>query len=64
MPSFSFFFLQARTRPEMAIFYLSISPISRAKGRTVVAYIAYDTRCNLTNERTAESSTRPSTNRM
>jgi MobA/MobL family len=38
----------------MAIFHLSIRPISRAKGQSAVAQIAYDTRCKLTNERTGE----------
>ena len=38
----------------MAIFHLSIRPISRAKGHSAVAQIAYDTRCKLTNERTGE----------
>jgi hypothetical protein len=38
----------------MAIFYLSILPISRARGHSVVAQIAYDTHCKLTNERTGE----------
>ena len=39
---------------KMAIFHLSIRPISRAKGHSAVAQIAYDTRCKLTNERTGE----------
>ena len=38
----------------MAIFHLSIRPISRAKGHSADAQIAYDTRCKLTNERTGE----------
>lgn len=38
----------------MAIFHLSIRPISRAKGHSAVAQIAYDTRCKLTNECTGE----------
>jgi MobA/MobL family len=38
----------------MAIFHLSIRPISRAKGHSTVAQIAYDTRCSLTNERTGQ----------
>ena len=38
----------------MAIFHLSIRPISRAKGHSAVAQVAYDTRCKLTNERTGE----------
>jgi len=38
----------------MAIFHLSIRPISRAKGHSAVAQIAYDTRCKLTNELTGE----------
>jgi len=38
----------------MAIFHLSIRPISRAKGHSAVAQIAYDTRCKLTNGRTGE----------
>jgi len=38
----------------MAIFHLSIRPISRAKGHSAVAQIAYDTRCKLMNERTGE----------
>jgi hypothetical protein len=38
----------------MAIFHLSVRPISRAKGHSGVAQIAYDTRCKLTNERTGE----------
>ena len=38
----------------MAIFHLSIRPISRAKGHSAVAQIAYDPRCKLTNERTGE----------
>jgi hypothetical protein len=38
----------------MAIFHLSIRPISRAKGHSGVAQIAYDTRSKLTNERTGE----------
>ena len=38
----------------MAIFHLSIRPISRAKGHSAVAQIAYDTRSKLTNERTGE----------
>ena len=38
----------------MAIFHLSIRPVSRAKGHSAVAQIAYDTRCKLTNERTGE----------
>ncbi|HRJ73402.1 MAG TPA: MobA/MobL family protein [Terrimicrobiaceae bacterium] len=38
----------------MAIFHLSIRTISRAKGHSAVAQIAYDTRCKLTNERTGE----------
>jgi hypothetical protein len=38
----------------MAIFHLSIRPISRAKGHSAVAQIAYDTRNKLTNERTGE----------
>jgi MobA/MobL family len=40
--------------PKMAIFHLSIRPISRAKGHSAVAQIAYDTRCKLTNDRTGE----------
>ena len=39
---------------DMAIFHLSIRPISRAKGHSAVAQVAYDTRCKLTNERTGE----------
>ena len=39
----------------MAIFHLSIRPISRAKGHSAVAQVAYDTRCKLTNERTGET---------
>lgn len=39
----------------MAIFHLSIRPISRAKGHSAVAQIAYDTRSKLTNERTGET---------
>ncbi len=39
---------------KMAIFHLSIGPISRAKKRSAVAQIAYDMRCKLTNERTGE----------
>jgi MobA/MobL family len=39
---------------KMAIYHLSIRPISRAKGHSAVAQIAYDTRCKLTNERTGE----------
>jgi hypothetical protein len=38
----------------LAIFRLSIRPISRAKGHSAVAQIAYDTRSKLTNERTGE----------
>jgi MobA/MobL family len=38
----------------MAIFHLSIRPISRAKDHSAVAQIAYDTRSKLTNERTGE----------
>ena len=38
----------------MAIFHISIRPISRAKGHSAFAQIAYDTRCKLTNERTGE----------
>ena len=38
----------------MAIFHLSIRPISRAKGHSAVAQVAYDTRGKLTNERTGE----------
>jgi hypothetical protein len=38
----------------MAIFHLFIRPISRAKGHSAVAQIAYDTRCKLTNGRTGE----------
>ena len=38
----------------MAIFHLSIRPISRAKGHSAVGQIAYDTRCNLTNSRSGE----------
>ncbi len=38
----------------MAVFHLSIRPISRAKGHSALAQIAYDTRCKLTNERTGE----------
>ena len=38
----------------MAIFHLSIRPISRAKGHSAVAQIAYDTRCKLTDERTGQ----------
>ena len=38
----------------MAIFHLSIRPISRAKGHSAVAQVAYDTRGKLTNERTVE----------
>lgn len=38
----------------MAIFHLSIRSISRAKGHSAVAQIAYDTRRKLTNERTGE----------
>jgi hypothetical protein len=38
----------------MAIFHLSIRPISRAKEHSAVGQIAYDTRCKLTNERTGE----------
>jgi hypothetical protein len=45
-----------RIRPvaDMAIFHLSIRTISRAKGHSAVAQIAYDTRCKLTNERIGE----------
>ena len=39
----------------MAIFHLSIRPISRAKGHCADAQIGYDTRCKLTNERTGET---------
>jgi hypothetical protein len=38
----------------VAIFHLSIRPISRTKGHSAVAQIAYDTRSKLTNERTGE----------
>ena len=38
----------------MAIFHLSIRPISRAKGHSAVAQIAYDTRCKLTNDGTGQ----------
>jgi hypothetical protein len=38
----------------MAIFHLSIRPISRAKGHSADAQIAYDTRCKLTNSRSGE----------
>ena len=38
----------------MAIFHLSIRPISRAKGHSAVAQIAYDTRCKLTDSRTGQ----------
>jgi hypothetical protein len=38
----------------MAIFHLSIRPISRAKGHSAVAQVAYDTRCKLTNSRNGE----------
>jgi hypothetical protein len=38
----------------MAIFHLSIRPISRAKGHGAVAQIAYDTRCKLTDDRTGQ----------
>jgi hypothetical protein len=38
----------------MAIFHLSIRPISRAKGHSAVAQIAYDTRSKLINARTGE----------
>lgn len=38
----------------MAIFHLSIRPISRAKGHSAVAQIAYDTRSKLVDERTGE----------
>ncbi len=38
----------------MAIFHLSIRPISRAKGHSAFAQIAYDTRCKLINQRTGE----------
>jgi hypothetical protein len=38
----------------MAIFHLSIRPISRAKGHSAVSQVAYDTRGKLTNERTGE----------
>jgi MobA/MobL family len=38
----------------MAIFHLSIRPISRAKGHSADAQIAYDTRCKLTNGRNGE----------
>jgi hypothetical protein len=38
----------------MAIFHLSIRPISRAKGHSTVAQIAYDTRCSLTNDGTGQ----------
>jgi hypothetical protein len=34
------------------IFHLSIRPISRAKGQSAVAQVAYDTRGKLTNKRT------------
>ena len=40
---------------KMAIFHLSIRPISRAKGHNAVAQIAYDTRSKLNNERTGET---------
>jgi hypothetical protein len=39
----------------MAIFHLSIRPISRAKGHSADAQIAYDTRCKLTNSRNGET---------
>jgi hypothetical protein len=39
---------------KMAIFHLSIRPISRAKGHSADAQIAYDTRCKLTNSRNGE----------
>jgi hypothetical protein len=39
---------------DMAIFHLSIRPISRAKGQSAVAQVAYDTRGKLTNKRTDE----------
>jgi MobA/MobL family len=39
---------------KMAIFHLSIRPISRAKGHSAGAQIAYDTRCKLTNSRNGE----------
>jgi hypothetical protein len=39
---------------KMAIFHLSIRPISRAKGHSADAQIAYDTRCKLTNSRRGE----------
>lgn len=38
----------------MAIFHLSIRPISRAKGHSAVAQVAYDTRCKLANSRNGE----------
>jgi hypothetical protein len=38
----------------MAIFHLSVRSISRAKGHSAVAQIAYDTRSKLINERTGE----------
>jgi hypothetical protein len=48
-------FLEARKRYcDMAIFHLSIRPISRAKGHSAVAQVAYDTRCKLTNERSGK----------
>lgn len=38
----------------MAIFHLSIRPISRGKGHSAFAQIAYDTRSKLTDERTGQ----------
>lgn len=38
----------------MAIFHLSIRPISRGKGHSAFAQIAYDTRIKLTDERTGQ----------
>lgn len=38
----------------MAIFHLSIRPISRGKGHSAVAQIAYDTRSKLIDERTGQ----------
>jgi len=38
----------------MAIFHLSIRPISRGKGHSAFAQIAYDTRTKLTDERTGQ----------
>jgi hypothetical protein len=57
MPSFYIpSFLEARTRPEMAIFNLSIRPIVGQEDTAWLRKIAYDTRCKLTNKRTGGNS--------